>query len=87
MKIYKLKHIPTGLYFQPSRTNGNFSTNGKIYQSKPNIDWALTVRIRGRESSKCIKILNLFFKLTFTYGRCDQHFNTNNNDWEIIEIN
>jgi hypothetical protein len=34
MKIYKLKHVPTGLYFQPHKHRGShLSKNGKIYQT------------------------------------------------------
>jgi len=33
--IYKLKHIPTGLYYQPHKHRGsNLSKRGKIYQTK-----------------------------------------------------
>lgn len=35
MKPYKLKHIPTGLYYQPHKHRGsNISVRGKIYQTK-----------------------------------------------------
>lgn len=38
VKPYKLKHIPTGLYYQPLKYRGsNFSKLGKIYQTKTNI--------------------------------------------------
>jgi hypothetical protein len=38
MKPYKLKHKPTGLYFQPiSHRGSHFSKRGKIYQTKTNI--------------------------------------------------
>lgn len=34
MKPYKLKHIPTGLYYQPHKHRGsNLSKKGKIYQT------------------------------------------------------
>ncbi len=34
MKPYKLKHVPTGLYYQPHKHRGsNLSEKGKIYQS------------------------------------------------------
>ena len=34
MKPYKLKHVPTGLYYQPHKHRGsNLSQKGKIYQS------------------------------------------------------
>jgi hypothetical protein len=35
MRPYKLKHIPTGMYYQPKKFRGsNLSDNGKIYQTK-----------------------------------------------------
>jgi hypothetical protein len=35
MKPYKLKHVPTGMYYQPHKFRGsNLSDNGKIYQTK-----------------------------------------------------
>ena len=38
MKPYKLKHIPTGLNYQPISNKGShFSKRGKIYQTKNNI--------------------------------------------------
>lgn len=37
MKPYKMKHIPTGLYFQPHKHRGShLSKNGKIYQTNTN---------------------------------------------------
>lgn len=34
MKPYKLKHVPTGLYYQPHKHRGsNLSKRGKIYQT------------------------------------------------------
>jgi hypothetical protein len=37
MKPYKMKHVPTGLYFQPHKHRGShLSKNGKIYQTKSN---------------------------------------------------
>lgn len=33
--MYRLKHIPTGLYYQPCRQFGShLSTRGKVYQTK-----------------------------------------------------
>lgn len=38
MKPYKIKHKPTGLYYQPIKHRGsNWSKRGKIYQTKTNI--------------------------------------------------
>ena len=37
MKPYKMKHIPTGLYYQPIKHRGsNLFKKGKIYQTKTN---------------------------------------------------
>lgn len=37
MKPYRLKHIPTGLYFQPHKHRGShLSKRGKIYQTNSN---------------------------------------------------
>lgn len=36
-KYYKIKHIPTGLYFQPHKHRGShLSKKGKVYQTKMN---------------------------------------------------
>lgn len=32
--VYKLKHIPTGLYFEPMGYKGNVSEIGKVYSNK-----------------------------------------------------
>jgi len=38
MKPYKLKHVPTGLYYQPHKHRGShLSKRGKIYQTSVNI--------------------------------------------------
>ena len=38
IKPYKLKHVHTGLYYQPHKFRGsNWSKRGKIYQTKSNI--------------------------------------------------
>lgn len=53
MKPYRVKHIPTGLYYKPGEVN--LSKRGKVYQTSNNI---LTYVCRGvvlvevREGSK-----------------------------------
>lgn len=48
MKVYRIKHIPTGLYFCPARkikneagwyAKSNLSKKGKIYHNKPSLKW------------------------------------------------
>lgn len=37
MKPYKVKHVPTGLYYQPHKHRGShLSKSGKIYQTNTN---------------------------------------------------
>ena len=36
MKPYRLKHVPTGLYFQPTNNWNNLSKKGKIYTGNSN---------------------------------------------------
>jgi len=59
MTVYRIKHIPTGLYFIPARsiqsafkndsgyagyTKSNLSKKGKVYLKKPNLTtWARMV--------------------------------------------
>ena len=41
MKAYRIKHVPSGLYYRPAaggyRKKSNLSTHGKIYKRKPSI--------------------------------------------------
>ena len=41
MKFYKIRHVPTGMYYQPTKGCGsdktNLSKNGKVYQTKPSL--------------------------------------------------
>ena len=95
MKVYKLKHIPTGLFFVPSKGNGNLSIGGKIYQTKPKLSWIETLRIIVRTNrfndklSKRQQLLVDFFKLEKrkeNYYWIDENFNSAHSDWEIIEL-
>lgn len=37
MKAYRVKHKPSGLYYQPSGNGNNLSKRGKIYNTPNNI--------------------------------------------------
>lgn len=91
MKLYKLKHIPTGLFYTPSRGSGNLSKNGKIYTSKPRLEWTETIRIkiysRTITPKGVNKILSDYFMCDWNDGFIDKCFKTKSEDWEIIEIN
>lgn len=36
MEFYRLKHVPTGLYYQPGTSYSNLSKRGKVYTSGNN---------------------------------------------------
>lgn len=38
MKVYKLRHKPSGLFFIPSTGKGNLSLRGKVYTRRPNLE-------------------------------------------------
>lgn len=95
MKIYKIKHKPTGLFFTPSKGNGNLSINGKIYPRKPNLNWAgdvirIVLRIwsnrkPNKNQQKIIDYFNLEPDNNGGYW-IDKYFPDQKENWEIIEI-
>ena len=91
MKAYRLKHIPTGLYFTPSKSSGNLSVKGKIYiDRKPSLDWIKTIRIkiwsfRKDPTGKSKKICDIF-GIDYNGGYVDTYVRTNISDWVIEEI-
>lgn len=36
MDLYRIKHKPTGLYYQPIRNGNNLSKHGKVYLTRGN---------------------------------------------------
>lgn len=88
MKLYKLKHLPTGLFYTPSKGSGNLSVKGKVYVGiVPKLDWCTRVRIKiyTNKNSKKNQLLISYFNLdTLVY--VDDYFKTLPSDWEIIEI-
>ena len=96
MKVYKILHKPTGLFFTPSRGNGNLSTTGKIYARKP----SLTVCIGGgirievktwpkQKLSQKLRTIVDYFKIPklrdgsyWFDGSIDSPYE----DWEIVEL-
>lgn len=92
IKPYKMKHKPTGLYFQPHKFRGShLSKNGKIYQTNTN---GLSDRM-GRDTFRiaCQKD-SVIHKMTkellnwypFSYNYMQLRCETNFNDWEKEEI-
>lgn len=95
MKVYKIKHKPTGLFFTPSKGYGNLSVNGKIYSKPPNMSWVgdyIRVVLRKWRSEKLNKkeqtIIDYFNLEKNSRGDYwfDTYFPTKPEDWEIIEL-
>lgn len=93
MKPYKVKHVPTGLYYQPHKHGGsNLSKRGKIYQTARH---GLSDAFRNHTSFKiyCAKY-SLVYNLTshiLNYTESKWSWNqmvaeTDIKDWIIEEI-
>ena len=102
MKPYKLKHIPSGLYYQPHKHRGsNISERGKIYQTGTH---GLSSAMKYAKKHKDSSSLQLFWlyvdKDSRTYNKlkdivvfedCRHSYNqvkasTKLTDWIIEEI-
>ncbi len=90
MKVYKLLHKPTGLYFRPSNGYTNLSKKGRVYKVVPKIEWTKSIRItlilNNKEPVGVNKILADHFNMITEGQEVTQRFETNESDWEIIEI-
>ncbi|MFW6247250.1 MAG: hypothetical protein ACOC22_03715 [bacterium] len=90
MKVFKLKHIPTGLFYTPSKGSGNLSKTGKIYSKKPDVKWALVLRIKifsfKQKPTNHHKTIVDYFGLDWRNGSIDTYVKTNYEDWEIVEL-
>lgn len=90
MKVYRLQHTPTGLYYTPSKGNGNLSKTGKIYSKPPSLTWIRIIRIKifswKREPHGHHKTIVDYFNLDWNNGRVDTHVKTKPEDWKIIEL-
>jgi hypothetical protein len=74
MKPYKVKHIPTGLYFQPHKHRGShLSKNGKIYQTKIH---GLSNYIKSSERYKD----NPNYQCFYVYAEIDSNVHKNTKD-------
>lgn len=85
--MYRLKHKPTGLYYQAAKgyiwQKCHLSQTGKVYARKPQIPSNIHLRI-GSGNSKRDKILLDHF--TFEKSRSHILVKTPETDWEIIEV-
>lgn len=94
--MYKLKHVPTGLYYQPHKHGGsNLSKKGKIYQSARHGLW---YAFKTSETDKIFHVYiaknSIVHKLTeniLVHKECKWHYNqliaeTLVSDWIIENI-
>ncbi len=91
MKLYKMKHLPTGLYYTPSKGRGNLSKKGKIYVGiKPRYEWCKQLRIvlwsLRNSDSKMNQTIRNYFNITDTSPYINKYFQTQESDWLIEEI-
>ncbi|MBW3020185.1 hypothetical protein KY334_02735 [Candidatus Woesearchaeota archaeon] len=97
MKVYKILHKPTGLFFTPSNGSGNLSTTGKVYPKKPTLSWIgnsirIIVKTNSEKLSKKNKLIVDHFNIGLNENfsnKCywvDQHYNVNESDWEIVKF-
>ena len=95
MKVYKIKHKPTGLFYTPSKGSGNLSINGKIYPKKPRLEWTGDlIRIKfwswaNKKPNKKQQILIDYFGIEVDKSggySVDKYFECRKDDWEIIEL-
>ncbi len=82
--VYKLKHIPTGLYYQPvkgrwAEDKTNLSTRGKIYTTYlyPKMDRAQSINISKTQAKKFISIVK---ESKYSNGL---YIETIPQDWEV----
>jgi hypothetical protein len=95
MKVYKILHKPTGLYFTPSVGYGNLSITGKIYSRKPSLDYVgggvriIIKKWSNEKLTKKQKIICDYFDIKPDERGIywiDTYKNTDKSDWEIIEL-
>jgi ribosomal protein S30 len=89
--FYKLKHIPTGMFYTPVKGYGNNLTKkGKVYNQKPPIPGSVRLRFFSvrKNETKQTKLLKEVFNIKSIPGEyINDYFHTNHSDWEIITYN
>lgn len=84
MKAYRIKYLPDGLYYCPSRLvksphhnfkiKSNLSKTGKIYTKKPCLEWCETIHHPDDQDQP-----------GYFYRNCKIR-KTSENEWEIEEL-
>lgn len=89
MDVFKIKHIPTGLFWQPHKHRGNtLSKTGKIYGKESYAKAALkSVYVQVDKDS----VVYRKTKDVLNYQECKHSYNQmmapgQQNNWEIIKL-
>lgn len=94
--MYRIKHKPTGLYYQPHKHGGNtLSRKGKIYHKKETLKYcSIQIHCGWKEPqiAKEIKqwlnldweMIKITYKARYSYG--DIIIPSNISDWEHEEV-
>lgn len=91
MKVYRIRHIPTGLYWQKAREGSNtLSKKGKVYLNKGTAERVLDVYVReiylSREIVYYDKLYEMATQGKYSYtGR--RLVGIPRKDWEVVEFN
>lgn len=82
IKVYKLMHKPTGLFFKPMGSgDGNLGLTGKVYSKRPGIPSAVRIQLGART----IKANTLADKIESFFKTRNGYVNTPLTDWEVIQ--
>lgn len=90
--LYRLKHIPTGLYYKPiGGSYSNLSKRGKIYQTSTNAllgdNRVITVRISEKQYNENKELFDFLGVRKSIYNSHELCIWCNKEDFEIEYIN
>lgn len=80
--VYKLRHNPTGLFYQPIKggwncSKSNLSKHGKIYTSKAYISKPVVIGVSDAQIKK--------YNLVILKNIFNARYDVDKEDWEIVE--
>lgn len=80
--VYKIRHIPTGLFYQPckgrwSKDKSHFSERGKIYQTK-------NIPVPSGDVNISESLVKRYKVPNFKYNN-ENRIRTISSSWEIVE--
>lgn len=82
--VYKVRHKPTGLFYQPVKgrwtgSKSNLSKRGKLYETKQYPKRLYTGGVQVSDN------LAKEFKITLENKRYGNYLRTKEEDWEVVE--